>query len=282
MLAGTKVPFTPSVLLAVLPLLAGAALLIPRNFPGRRYVVPSVVFLFLASVLLTRILSPTPGGERQANCFHFVFSGALSFLSPDAGKDYLHKLGLDPGLTSLAGKNAYEADSLSSTVWPALTPRFHVKSAARLAFDYPSIFFKMIGFSFSKAGLYPRLQYPSLSDPHRVKFRFKWRFWSRLHHRFLHGTAYYGVVLFLTCLLGILIWRRKDSGWPLFYFLGAAGFFPASLLQVIISVVGNGPIDIVKHQYFANLLLDAAFVFVCCGLTITGITLWKRRRGTDE
>jgi hypothetical protein len=49
---------------------------------------------------------------------------------------------------------------------------------------------------------------------------------------------------------------------------------------VVISVLGNDPADILKHQYFANLLLDAAFIFVVCGLTSTVITFWKERKAS--
>lgn len=278
-LAGTKIAYTLSVLPAILPLLAGVTLLAPKNLYLRRYIISVAILLLLAaSILLITLLSTTSGDLRRACCYHFIFTGALPLLSPDAGKNYLHKLRLDPGLISLAGKNAFQADSQFHKVCSALTPQLHIKSAARLALDYPSTFFEMIWFSFSTAGIYPRLQYPSLSDPPRVRFRFQWRFWSRLHNRFLNGTAYYAVVLFLTSILGTLIWRRKDSGWSLFYFLAAAGFFPASVLQVVISVLGNGPADIFKHQFFANLLLDAAFIFVVCGLTSTVITFWKERK----
>jgi len=75
---------------------------------------------------------------------------------------------------------------------------------------------------------------------------------------------------FLTLILGTVIWILKDSGWALFYVLAGGGFFAGSVFQVLISVVGNGPCDIVKHQYFSNLLLDAALVFVAGGLAVTG------------
>jgi hypothetical protein len=272
-LAATKVAYTLSVLPAIIPILVGVILFTPKSLYLRRYIISAVLLLIFASFLFVKFLSVSPGNERRANCYHFIFTGALPLLSPDAGKNYLHKLRLDPGLISLAGKNAFQSDSQFPKVCSALTPQLHIKSAARLALDYPSTFFEMIWFSFSTAGIYPRLQYPSLSDPPRVRFRFQWRFWSRLHNRFLNGTAYYAIGLFLTSILGTLIWRRKDSGWSLFYFLAAAGFFPASVLQVVISVLGNGPADIFKHQYFANLLLDAAFIFVVWGLAMTVWTL---------
>jgi hypothetical protein len=254
--------------------------LTPKGLYLRRYVVSAALFLLLVSVLFVKFLSVTPGNERRANCYHFIFSGAIPLLSPDTGKNFLYELGLDPSLVRLGGKNAYQPDSQFWTepLHSALTTRLHLKAAARLISHNPTAFLEMTKFGFSKAGFYPRLQYPSLSDPPEITFRFRWCLWSRLHDRFLNGIPYYATVLFLTLILGTLVWKRKDSGWPLFHLLAAIGFFPASLLQVIISVVGNGPLDIVKHQYFANLLLDAAFVFILWGLTVTVMTIWKKRK----
>jgi hypothetical protein len=159
-------------------------------------------------------------------------------------------------LINLRGKNAYQPDSQFWTepLHSALTTRLHLKATARLIFHHPTAFLEMTKFGFSKAGFYPRLLYPSLSALPEITFRFRWSMWSRLHDRFLNGIPYYTTVLFLTLILGTLVWKRKDSGWPLFYLLTATGFFPASLLQVLISIAGNGPVDIVKHLYFANLL----------------------------
>lgn len=244
----------------------------------RRYTFSAALILLLGSAPLIKFLSVTPGGERQANCYHFIFSGAIPLLSPSEGKSFLRELGLDPSLIILGGKNAYQPDSQFEKVYSGLTTQLHLKAVTRLAFYYPMALLEMVRFSFSNAGFYPRLRYPPLSPLPEIKFRFRWSYWSRLHNRFLNGTSYYAAVFFLTSILGILVLKRKDSGWPLFYLLVAVGFFPASLLQAVISVVGNGPLEIVKHQYFANLLLDAAFIFVLCGLIVTGITLWKKSR----
>jgi hypothetical protein len=253
----------------------------PKSLYLRRYIISAVLLLLFASVLFVKFLSLTPGNERRANCYHFIFSGAIPLLSPDTGKNFLYELGLDPSLVRLGGKDAYQPDSEFETepLRLALTTRFHLKAVVQLAFYHPAVFLEMVKFGFSKAGFYPRLQYPSLSDLPEIAFRFRWCLWSRLHDRFLHGIPYYTTVLFLTLILGTLAWKRKDSGWPLFYLLAATGFFLASFLQVFISVAGNGPADIVKHLYFANLLLDAAFVFIVYGLTLTLVTLWKEREG---
>jgi hypothetical protein len=277
-LAGTKMAYTLSVLPAILPILAGVILFTPKSFYLRRCAISVVVLLLLASPLPIKFLALTSSWYETQACYHFIFSGVTPVLSPNEGKAFLHEIGLDPSLISLRGKNAYEPDSQSRTepLRSALTTRLHLKAAARLIFHHPAAFLEMTRFSFSKAGFYPRLLYPSLSAPPEITFRFRWCLWSRLHDRFLNGIPYYGTVLFLILILGTLVWKQKDSGWSLFYLLAAIGLFPASLLQVIISVIGGGPLDIVKHQYFANLLLDVAFVFALCGLIVTVLSIWKK------
>jgi hypothetical protein len=267
-LAGTKISYTPSVLPAVLPLLAGVMVCSTKNSGFRRYSLIAIGLLFLGSVLILKFLSVTPGNERRANCYHFLFTGAIPALSPDAGRNYLLKVGLDPALVRLAGKNAYQYDS-EFDIEPlrsSLTSQRHLTAVFQLGIHYPEALVKMIHSGFSWAGLYPRLQYPSLSDSLGVTSRFRWCFWSNFHGHFLGGIYYYGAVLCLILALGIMVWKRKDSGWPLFYLLCAGGFFPASLFQVLIAIVGNGPADIVKHLYLANLLLDVSLVSLAFGL----------------
>ncbi len=283
-LAGTKISYTLSVLPAFLPSLAGVMVCPPKSSGLRRYVVIAIALLLLASFLFMNFLWVTSWSERRENCYHFVFAGVLPLLSTAEGKDFLSKLGLDPALIRLKGKNAYQPDSEfgSEPVRSGLTKRLHLKAAFHLAIYYPTGFFKMIQFGFVRAGFYPRLQYISLSEPSGVTSSFRWCLWSKLHAHFFHGTLYYGAVLCLVLILVTLVWKLKDVGWPLFHLLAAIGFFPASVLQVIICIVGDGPIDTVKHLYFANLLLDAAFVFAFCGLIVTGITLRKKRHTAQQ
>lgn len=280
-LAGTKIAFTPSVLPAILAILAGAILWSEKNIGLRRYVIGIIILLFLVSILFMKLLLVTPGNERRANCYLFVFTGITPLLSPNAGEDFLQKLGLDPALIRLRGKSAYQPDSEleQEPLRSGLTNHLHLKAAFQLVFYYPVEFLQMIRNGFSVAGFYPRLQYPALSGTPEVSFPFRWVLWSKLHDRLLHGIPLYGAVLCLTSILGILVWKRKDRGWSLFYLLGAVGFFPASLLQILVAVLGNGPTDIVKHLYFANLLLDTALLFVICGLIAIGVTFWKESEG---
>jgi hypothetical protein len=280
-LAGTKTAYTLSVLPAIFPILVGVIVFTPKSSYLRRYVISAVLLLLFVSILFVKFLSVTPGNERRANCYHFIFSGAIPLLSSITGESFLHELGLDPSLIRLGGKNAYQSGSEFETepLRSGLTSRLHRKAAVYLAFYHPVEFLKLIKLGFSQAGFYPRLQYPpALSDPPEVTFPFRWLLWSKLHDSFLHGIPYYAVVLSLTSILGILLWKRKDSGWPHFLLLAATGFIPASLLQILIAIMGNGPLDIVKHLYFGNLLLDGAFIFVVCGLTSVVITFWKERK----
>ena len=194
----------------------------------------------------------------------------------------MRKLGLDPSLISLSGKDAYAADSQLKRIYEMLTTRLHLKAVKQLAFYHPGAFLELIRFSFSQAGFYPRLNYPSLGESHGPKSSFRWDLWSRLHFRLFHGAPYFAFVLFLIVVLIILVWFRKDSGWPFFYLLVAISFFPASILQILISVMGNGPFDIFKHHYFGNLLLDVALIVSLCGLAAIGIGVFQKKIGGKQ
>jgi hypothetical protein len=281
-LAGTKAVFIPSVLWALFSLLTGISLVSRANGRWRRYTIIAAGLILLAAIVLVQAMVVTPGNERQANCYHFIFAAALPQLPPNEGKDYLRKLGLDPSLISLSGKEAYAADSQLKRIYETLTTRLHFNAVKQLAFYHPGALFQLIRFSFSQAGFYPRLNYPSLGEGQDPKFSFRWDLWSRLHFRFLHGASYFAIVLLFIAILGVLVWIRRDSGWPFFYLLLAGSFFPASILQILISILGNGPFDIFKHHYFGNLLLDGGFISALCGLAAIGITLWQKRNAGQQ
>lgn len=275
-LAGTKISYTLSVLPAIFPTLIGAIIWSPKPFVLLRYVVRVILVLLVVSILFMVFLFRTPGNERRANCYHFIFAGTIPLLSPDAGKSFLKELGLDPSLTRLAGKSAYDPDS-ELEVEPlrsSLTKRLHFKAVFQLAYRHSSEFLQLIKLAFLRTGFYPRLQYPSLSDSTEIR-ALRWDIWSKIHGSYLHGPFYYGIVLCLILILGILVWKRGNIGWPLFYVLTATGLTLASMLQVAISVMGNGLVDFVKHMYLGNLLLDAAFVLVISGLIVTAKNWWK-------
>jgi hypothetical protein len=279
-LAGTKISYTLSVLPAIFPTLIGAIIWFPKPFVLLRYVVRVILILLVVSILFMVFLYRTPGNERRANCYHFIFASTIPLLSPDAGKIFLQEIGLPPSLTRLAGKSAYELDSEleAEPLRSSLTRRVHLKSIYQLAYRHSPEFYQLIKLAFLRTGFYPRLQYPSLSDSTEIR-ALRWDFWSKIHGSYLHGPFYYGIVLCLILILGILVWKRGNFGWPLFYVLTAMGLTLASMLQVAISVMGNGLVDFVKHMYLGNLLLDAAFVLVVSGLAVTARNWWKGSEG---
>jgi len=277
-LAATKVVFIPSVLIAVPSILIGTLFLCGGDAQIRRITIIGVSLMFLASFFLARAMISTPGNERQANCYHFIFAAAVPRLDPAQGRNYLHELGLDPSLIALSGKDAYQADSQMEKLRPVLTTQLQAKAIAILAFYHPGAFFQSIRLSFSEAGFYPCLCNPPLRVSPTAKTPFKWDAWSRLHCSLFHGSFYFVMVFAVMGFLGALVKTQKVSGWPLFHLILAASFLPAALLQIFISVLGNGPFDIEKHQYLANLLLDAAFVFSLTGLVKLAIALRKKGR----
>jgi hypothetical protein len=110
---------------------------------------------------------------------------------------------------------------------------------------------------------------------------FSW--WSRLRGEWLDGRLAYGiaVVLALIALLPRALRRER-----LCYGYGttALALVVGSLLQVPIAVLGNGRLDLVKHLYGANVLLDLALVFGLFGafrrMTQRGFRLWLPPAGS--
>jgi hypothetical protein len=137
----------------------------------------------------------TPGNERRANCYHFIFASTIPLLSPDAGKRFLQEIGLPPSLTRLAGKSAYDPDSEleAEPLRSSLTRRVHLKAIYQLAYRHSSEFYQLIKLALLRTGFYPRLQYPSLSDSTEIR-ALRWDFWSKIHGSYLHGPFYYGIV----------------------------------------------------------------------------------------
>ncbi len=282
MLAATKVTSVPSVLVCVPLILTGIAFLSPGAAHRRRGSVVAAIMIVIFSLLVVKITISTPGDERRANCYHLVFAGAIPRLDPEQGKVFLRRIGLDSSLVILGGKNAYEADSRYGTLRPFLTTNLQARAVTALAVHYPRAFLDLMGYGFSRAGYYELLADPPLNVPKDTQPPFKWDGWTRLHRSLFHGGASYLTVSFLMVILGIAVRAKRESGWPLFHLILAASFFPAAILQIFISVLGNGPVDIDKHHYFANLLLDAALIFAVAGLVELGSAYRKKRGGLQE
>lgn len=262
LLTATKTPFAFSVPIITLPVLVAVGLRQKRGVELRRYLLLGSLAIVLGSICLMICFSKTPGNERRANCYHFIFYGVLPRISEGEGKAFLLRLGLDESLVRLSGKSAYAGDSELETpiLKETLTKDLHVKALVHSIVYHPKAFFDLVSLSFEKTGRYPTLLYLSETALSRAVPLHRLDYWSQLHNRYFRGTSLY--LLTLAAGLGLLIsgFATKGLSAVLPHLLLTGGCFFGSIMQTLIAVIGNGPADLVKHLYFANLLLDTAFV----------------------
>ncbi len=200
------------------------------------------------------------------HAYHFLFTAALPRLAPAERGEFLRDIGIDPRFAPLSGKNAYQPDShwRDSALAPRLTKKMHGRAIEDLLRRHPRAFLSILGDSLSMSGRYPALAFPSVGAP--TERRPRWAFWSRFRQRSLRGARAYAAWL---ALLGVLTAQRRSSApgsWRRFFALLSLGYGAASVLQIVISVLGNGFADIEKHHFLGNVLLDFALIAVVAGL----------------
>ena len=284
LLSGTKMAYTYSVPFLVIPvtfgfiwsgrvgahrlakMLACGAVLIVGTYVAGRFVI---------------------GAPTEGNSYHFLFRGALLKLAPDDRPRFLELLDIKPEFAALTGRGVFEPNNRfdDPELQRSLGAGLIVRGTVQLATHYPRAFLDLLGSSFAVAGKYPKLSYrelvtyPNKLDraPKRRTPRFSWRGWSRFRNRSFHGLGTYVLGGVLCLLLVVLMRWTGDRDWLLFYGLAALGFYAGSLVQVPISVLGNGFEGIVKHHYFANLLFDIHFFLALTGL-VTFLMPYDRRR----
>jgi len=258
LLSTAKIAYAFSIPLAAAPVVLGAIFL----RPGMNRALPrlAAAIVFSASVLAAFLFVSAPK-YQIANCYHFLFGAAVPELAPAERAGYLESLGIPGRFASLAGKNAYEPGNAirDPGLRPHLTRATQAAAVRALLDAHPSAFFRLLSRSLHDAGVEPRLQEPGALCT----------VWSSVRSRVLPGPRAY---LLSAALLAILLVRVRGgdpSGWPLFSLLISLGFLGASALQIAVSILGNGPFDILRHDFLANLLMDFELVALGCGLAAT-------------
>ena len=175
LLAGTKVAYAFSVLPALVPLLAGCTIMNPAL---RRWVAASTALLLVCSVGFIRFFSVTSGNERQVNCYQFVFTGCLVFMSEGEDRLFLSRVGLDPSLTTLRGKDVYDADSQLGSLKPSLGTNLQLRALSELVLHHKNAAMRLFGYGFERTGIYWNLFCPSRSGPPLSPERIRWAHWS--------------------------------------------------------------------------------------------------------
>lgn len=272
MLAASK-PAYAAALVAGVPAVLAATL----GRGGRRLPKAEVAAGAGAVALVVLIVFSWTGRYFAADhAYHFVFTAALPRLPPAEREPFLREIGIDSRFAAHSGKNPYAPGSgwRDPALAVRLTRQTHGRSIAHLLWNHPRAFFAVLGDSFSDSGRYPRLAFPRLgAEPSERGGR--WVFWSRFRLRRLRGPLPYSAWIVLLATLGFR-WRSAEPGsWEEFFALLSLGYGAASVVQIVISVLGNGFADIAKHHFLANVLIDFALIAALAGVAET---LRRRRR----
>jgi hypothetical protein len=267
-LAATKFPFTPSVLVVALSVLVASTIAAAGDRRRRAAALAAMVALIACGVLYFERVRDRYGKDVSYN---FLFSGALPELAAEDREPFLASVGIPPGHASLSGRSFYEPESLgrSASLHPALGNAMHLRAIRRLAIDHPAAFLRLLESAFARTGVYDVEVGSKLGTLELGRERAALpsiEIWSQLRARLLRGGVAYLVALALcTALFVHVVWSgARDL--RLLYAMAAAGLWAGSVGQVLIAILGNGLMDLNKHLWFGNLLLDLSLVLALFGL----------------
>jgi hypothetical protein len=258
-----KIAYAPAILPAIVPVAAGAVRRRPVDPAIRTRAVAAAAVL--AGLLAAFLIFPKDLFVPE-NTYQFVFSGAIPHLPEEQRGSFLSAVGFDAGDASLSGMNAYSQGNRihDPNLRHLLTRRTQLRAALELLLRHPTAFLRMFRDGFSTAGIYPAYNRPSFGNRHEPEPR-EWAAWSSIRASLLSGIPSYVAAFALWMGLLAIAQRARAQDTMLFFLLASGGFLAASILAVSVSIIGNGPADIYKHNYLANLLLDAALVWIVTG-----------------
>ncbi|MEO8347274.1 MAG: hypothetical protein ABI610_00060 [Acidobacteriota bacterium] len=268
LLSTAKIAYGPSVFLVLAVILLAALFRLP---PGRvRMLRVAVVAgaLVFACTLGPYLLRVEEHGRYYA--FNAVFDAMLPEIDPSERPGFLRRIGLSPELATLSGRSGFELGGRLEDlpVFPLLGARLHARAVTELAVRHPRAFQRLLVRGGGEAGRYelPYLGYRTRSFSHERQGLGGVRLWTSLRARWLGGWTAYAVGSALCLLLFLMPRGRDPGGWLTFFRLGCLAFLVASLGQVVIAVLGEGPVERTKHLYFANFLFDVHFLLGLCGV----------------
>lgn len=274
-LAATKFPFTPSVLVVGSTILVAWAIAAAGDRLRQVAALTAMAALIASGIFYFERVRDRFGQDVSYN---FLFSGVLPELAPEDREPFLSGLGIPPGHAALSGRSYYEPESRgrSPSLHAALGNAMHTRAIRRLATDHPSAFLHLVDSAFARTGIYDVEVGSKLGtlEMGRERAAPLVDVWSRVRARFLRGEAAYLVVAALwVVLLAHVAWSgARDL--RLFYGAAAAGCWAGSVGQVLIAILGNGPMDLSKHLWFGNVLLDLSLVMAAFGIGVAVQSSW--------
>jgi hypothetical protein len=266
-LAATKFPFTPSVLVVGLSVLVAWTIAVSGDRRRRAWALAAMALLVASGIVYFERVRDRYGKDVSYN---FVFSGVLPKLAEEEREPFLASVGIPREHATLSGRSYYEPASQgqSPSLYPSLGNAMHTRAIQRLAIDHPVAFVHLVDSAFARTGVYDveigsklgTLELGQERDAPVIDV------WSRLRARFLRGGGVYLVAAALWTALLVHVWRSGARDLRLLYAVTAAGCWAGSVGQVLIAILGNGPMDLNKHLWFGNVLLDLSLVLAVFGV----------------
>jgi len=267
LLTATRFAYVPTGVLIVAPVFVAIATA-PWSVARKR----ALAAITAATLVVTSGAALVLMSDRTINKaapYLFVFTTALAELPEGARAPYLASLGLDPADVAELGQNPFEPSSRFNSD-PSFTAQLGTpllaRAIARLAIDHPRAMLRLVAAAFAQAGSYPPLTYAAEPAGRHGPTWAPWTGWSALHRTLLNGWLLYGTALVACVVLGVRVFQTARDGWPLFFWIVAASFLCGSALQALISMFGNGFVDLARHDFLATMLADIALVTGVAGL----------------
>lgn len=266
-------------------IIPGVLLLIPwRRVLARPKAYISLTIGVLAMLALALILIPSRPLNRQAQAFHSLFFGSLTF--SDNVQARLQEIGLEQG-QGCVGRDAYS--DVGQVCFNLLKDQVSFAKTAVVIWHEPAVLLRMEGYLGKfiqrlKTGLGKyAVDDPRTTAPPRTILDL----WELVKgHGFPTGAAFWAT---LAAFAGLFIYRLRGDHKTFASIFDSPGSFPGQLaligllatvtcvIDMNVAILFDGQREIVKHLFLANVLFDIALI-AALNLGVIYLVEWLERR----
>jgi len=208
-----------------------------------------IIIVFISSITSVTI-SRLPSSMSYTK-YHTIFYGALTF--SEHPETHLEKLGYDQAALSCIGKSGFH-DQLCFEKYKDKT---NLSQLFQIYFREPEVFFSSVAFTASNMqnlSLDYLGKYQEGDDTQYRKIRLN--LWSEIKKIiFPKGIFLLIITITIISILGFSLTKEKSNSQNTYGYLTIM-FFSACVLEMIISIIGDGRQELIKHLFSANLCFD--------------------------
>ena len=241
------------------------------------------LFTFLSSLV-------TSAGSNQANPYNSLFDGVLRFSRDPSA--HLRDLGMETAEECVV-TTAFTPTGAACLV--KYQNKISYKNTVLILSREPLILFRMLGFaldtmqdlSVDYLGKYAIDDPRSQTSPPVVTGDEQQRFWPPTAEsgllnawaslKFRLFPTGYALAFVLICFLAWFLWNMKRTG--LIQDLALIGLLctVACLVDMTITILGDGMVEVVRHLFLANLLFDVALLAFLNSILLAGLQRLEKR-----